>query len=115
MFATLIAWGTSFLGGSLLRSIALYAGAALLGLLFVAYMRYSAVAPYRAQIEALHAAVAAQQRIINDHNALMEEHERQADRLKTQVEEFVHAAKDDANACVLTAAQLNGLRKLAGS
>ena len=107
-------WIVSLVGAPLLRSAALYGAIALGGLFFIAYMRYSAAAPYRAQIAALHAAIAGQQRIIDDHNALMAEHERQADKLKTQVEEFVNAAKDQ-DSCVLTAAQLNGLRKLAGS
>lgn len=105
-------WAFS-LAAPFLRSAAIYGGMALLGLILVAYLRYSTAAPYKAQIAALKEAVAVQQRIINDHNTLMEEHERQADLLKTQVEEFVHAAKDK-DACIFTAAQLAQLRKLGG-
>jgi hypothetical protein len=110
----LVSWAFSLLGAPLLRQVALYGAVGLAGLLFVAYMRYNAASPYRAQIAALKEAVAVQQRIINDHNTLMEEHERQADLLKTQVEEFVHAAKDK-DACIFTSAQLTQLRKLGGS
>lgn len=103
--------------GTLLSWVAMpvvrYALIAVAGLLFTAYMRHSAAAPWKNQVHELREAIASKERIIKDHEALVEASEVEAEKIKVQIESIADAARNNPGACVLTSAQLDGLRKLA--
>jgi hypothetical protein len=90
-----------------------YVGIALVGLLFTAHMRHTAAAPWKNQVAELKQVIADRERIIKDHGNLLENHEAEAEKLKLEIEGIVNASKDDPSSCVLSAAQLAKLRKLA--
>lgn len=106
MVSTLLSW--------LLTPLARWIGIAALGLIFTAYMRVDAARPWKNQVAELKEAVAKRERIIEDHANSLELHEAEAEKLKTEIEGIVHASKDDPSACVLSAAQLAQLRRVAG-
>jgi hypothetical protein len=91
-----------------------YAGIALIGLVFTAYMRHTAAAPWKNQVAELKQVIADRERIIKDHGSLLETHEAEAEKLKIEIEGILHASKDDPSACVLSTAQLNHLHRIAG-
>jgi hypothetical protein len=90
-----------------------WAGIALIGLLFTAYMRHTAAAPWKNQVLELKEAIAARERIIQTHESLVTASEVEAEKLKAEIEGMIHASKDDPNACSLSPAQLVQLQRLA--
>lgn len=106
MIATILSW--------VAMPIIRYGLIAVAGLLFTAFMRDNAARPWKNQVTELKETIVARERIIKSHEELVEANEAEAEKLKVEIEGIVNASKDHPGACVLSSAQLQQLRRLAG-
>jgi hypothetical protein len=89
---------------------------AVAGLLFTAFMRADAAAPYKQKVAELETAIATRDKIIADHDKAAEVDRVEAEELDKAIEEFAHdiRAKTGSN-CLLSPDQLKRLQLLAGA
>ena len=106
MITTILSW--------VAMPIVRYAGIALIGLIFTAWMRVDAARPWQNQVAQLQEDIARRDQIIADHNKQAELDRVEAEQLDKAIEDFTHAAVAKNSACILTSAQLAELRRLAG-
>jgi len=89
---------------------------ALAGVLFTAFMRADAAAPYKQKVAELETAIVQRDKIIADHEKEADLDRVKAEELDKAIEEFTHdiRAKTGTN-CLLSPEQLKRLQQLAGT